>query len=451
MSTLETENKTSIPNGLEKLVRSFEFRKETYIPHIFPGIMLIISLPAYISLIYNIMFHGVQEATSIWYTSLATLYIGYILASAISIYRLLKITHTHLVNSGITSYYWLKKLDDYDSIIKLYRSGVMRRDLPSPLTGLIATLLSGGIAYPILLYVVDKTMRDHYYGEEGKFLGIHITNRINVEHGLVYVAATLLTVGLFLIIWDYIIVRNYNRHVKTIHGSHPEPPSTITTTLTYGEHGGEIPILALSLAFLGAGIYGLLGIIGFMNHLTGTIGYGLLIAGIAAYYRRKSFSSQVGRVYGFIYLSFILFSIIGYTSAQTYYSLYEETSKQLVELRTNDLFNLTRNIFINNFIISFISTIPIIGPLYLGVGLGNAALYYGVAINIALSKGNLSILLLPLMPHAILELLAYAFFASLSMRIFIEKESKFTIYFVISALILFTAAFIEALSVVAMS
>ncbi|MMZ71706.1 hypothetical protein D1872_352430 [compost metagenome] len=55
------------------------------------------------------------------------------------------------------------------------------------------------------------------------------------------------------------------------------------------------------------------------------------------------------------------------------------------------------------------------------------------------------------MPHAILELLAYAFFASLSMRIFIEKESKFTIYFVISALILFTAAFIEALSVVAMS
>lgn len=105
---MEIEDKTSVSNGLEKLVRSFEFRKETFIPHIFPGIMLIISLPAYVSLIYSIMFHGVQEAASSWYTSLAALYVGYILASAISIYRLLKITHTHLVNSGITSYYWLK-------------------------------------------------------------------------------------------------------------------------------------------------------------------------------------------------------------------------------------------------------------------------------------------------------------------------------------------------------
>lgn len=441
---------TSIPNGLVKLVNSFKFKRENYIPHIIPGIMLIISLPTYASLIYNILLHGDQDTINYWYASLAAVYFGYVLSSSISAYRLLKITHNHLVNSGITSYYWLKKLDDYDSIIKLYRSSIMRRDLPSPLTGLIVTLLSAGIAYPVILYMVDKIMRDHYYGEEEKFLNAHLTSRINVEHGLMYIAATMLTIGLYLIIWDYMVVKNYNKHIKLIHGNHPELPSSMMTRI-YGEYTNELPILAVALTFIGAGIYGLLSMFGFPCHLSGAVGYGLLIAGVAAYYRDKGIISQIGKVYVFIYLSFILFAIVGYSGVPAYYRAYEEITEELSQLRTDDLFVLTRNIFVNNLAISLVSVTPFIGPLYLGIGLGNAGLYYGVVINLALSRGNPTVLLLPIMPHTILEFLAYAFFASLSMRIFKEKESKIAVYFLLSVLILLTAALVESLTIISVA
>jgi hypothetical protein len=437
-------------SGLEKLVRSISFKRETVLPHILPGIMLIVSLPAYASILYHVLLGGLSAAQQYWYSSLTALYIGYVLSASYSAYRLTQITTKHLVDSGITSYYWLKRIDDIESIIKLYQGGLLRRNMPSPITSLLITLFTGGLAYPIVLYIIDRSLRNHCYGEEGKFLDKHYTGRIGIEHGLVFIAATILTIGFFLIIWDYLVVKTYNKHLELIHGKHPEPPTTSITPIDVtGYEARELPILVIMFAFLGAGIYGLLGILGFPAYLPLIIGYGLLLGGVSAYYRYSNFTAQAIRVYGLIYLLFILVTIVGYSSAPTYYRIYENIGKQISSLRTHNLVLLLRNIFVNNLAISTISISPYIGPLYLGIGLGNSALFYGVALNIALSHGNYGLLLLPVMPHSIFELLAYALFVSISTRIAWENTRRIIEYILLSIGVLLFAAFIESLTVVA--
>ncbi|RLG90197.1 MAG: stage II sporulation protein M, partial [Thermoprotei archaeon] len=320
-------------SGLEKLITMIRFEKEKILPHIIPGIMLFISLPAYASVLYNI-YLGNNDFTSLWYTRLATLYVGYILSSAYSAFRIYKLLHRHLVDSGITSYYWLKKINDIDSIIKLYKAGLFKRELSSPITVFLITLFSGGLAYPIFLFLAERTLRNHAYGEESKFINRQITNTIGVEHGLLFFAAVILTMGLYLIYWGYRVASIYNKHIDTIHANHPDLPKIRYYVVTGYEE--NIPILALGLVFAGIVFYGLAGLYGLPCYLPSIIGYGALLGYIALSYRQASFPKQVLLTYGFVYLVFLATTAIGFISAPTYTDFYQKIEEELTSIRSHD-------------------------------------------------------------------------------------------------------------------
>ncbi len=435
-------------SGLEKLITMIRFEKEKILPHIIPGIMLFISLPAYVSVLYNI-YLGNNDFTGLWYTRLATLYVGYVLSSAYSAYRIYKLLHRHLVDSGITSYYWLKKINDIDSIIKLYKTGLFKRELSSPITVFLITLFSGGLAYPIFLFLAERTLRNHAYGEESKFINKPITNTIGVEHGLLFLAATILTIGLYLIYWGYRIISIYNKHLDIIHGNHPDLPK-IRYVVVIG-HEEDIPILSLGLVFAGIVFYGLAGLYGFPCYLPSTIGYGALLGYVALSYRRTSFSKQVLITYGFVYLVFLATTAIGFISAPTYADFYEKVGRQLSEISSNDLSVLLSTIYLNNLAISIVSVSPLIGATYLGLGLGNSGLIYGIALSISILHGDFSKLLLPIMPHAILELLAYSIFVAISTRIICEETKKTITWLLLGISVLLFAAIIESFLIIASS
>ena len=432
-------------SGLEKLITMIRFEKEKILPHIIPGIMLFISLPAYASVLYNI-YLGNNDFTSLWYTRLATLYVGYILSSAYSAYRIYKLLHRHLVDSGITSYYWLKKINDINSIIKLYKAGLFKRELSSPITVFLITLFSGGLAYPIFLFLAERTLRNHAYGEESKFINRPITNTIGVEHGLLFFAAVILTMGLYLIYWGYRVASIYNKHIDTIHASHPDLPRIKYNIVTGYEE--NIPILALGLVFAGIVFYGLAGLYGLPCYLPSIIGYGALLGYIALSYRQTSFTEQVLLTYGFIYLVFLATTAIGFISAPAYTDFYQKIEEEITNIRSHDFLTLILNIFFNNLGISIVAVSPLLGSIYLGLGLGNSGLMYGIILSLSIIRGNLSTLILPIMPHAILELFAYSVFVVISTRIMREETRRILIWLLFGISMLLLAAVIESLSII---
>lgn len=432
-------------SGLEKLITMIRFEKEKILPHIIPGIMLFISLPAYASVLYNI-YLGNNDLTSLWYTRLATLYVGYVLSSAYSAYRIYKLLHRHLVDSGITSYYWLKKIDDVDSIIKLYKAGLFKRELSSPITVFLITLFSGGLAYPIFLFLAEKILRNHAYGEEFKFTNRAITSTIGVEHGLLFFAAVILTMGLYLIYWGYRVVSIYNKHIDTIHANHPDLPRIQYNIVTGYEE--NIPVLSLGLVFAGIVFYGLAGLYGLPCYLPSIIGYGALLGYIALSYRQASFPKQLLLTYGFVYLIFLATTAIGFIGAPAYTDFYQKIEEQLAGLRSHDFLTLVLNIFFNNLGISIVAISPLIGAIYLGLGLGNSGLMYGIILSLSILHNNYSTLILPIMPHAILELFAYSVFVVISTRIMREETRKILLWLLFGVSVLLLAAVVESLSII---
>ncbi len=432
-------------SGLEKLITMIRFEKEKILPHIIPGIMLFISLPAYASVLYNI-YLGNNDLTSLWYTRLATLYVGYVLSSAYSAYRIYRLLHRHLVDSGIISYYWLKKINDIDSIIKLYRTGLFKRELSSPITVFLITLFSGGLAYPIFLFIAEKTLRNHAYGEESKFIDRPTTSRIGVEHGLLFFAAVILTMGLYLIYWGYRVASIYNKHIDIIHANHPDLPRIQYNFVT--EYQENIPVLSLGLVFAGIVFYGLASLYGLPCYLPSIIGYGALLGCIALSYRRADFPKQLLLTYGFVYLIFLATTAIGFIGAPAYTDFYQKIEEQLAGLRSHDFSTLVLNIFFNNLGISIVAISPLIGAIYLGLGLGNSGLMYGIILSLSILHNNYSALILPIMPHAILELFAYSVFVVISTRIMHEETRKILVWLLFGVSILLLAAIVESLLII---
>ena len=445
-------------NGLEELINSFRFNKEPTLLYILPGIFLIISLPTMTVLVFHSLFYGVEESLLLWYRSLAALYLGYVLAASYTGYRLYSVVRKHLVDSGITSYYWLKKKGDVESVKKLYLGGLMRKTLAAPATVFTIVLLSGGLAYPIFLYMAEERLREHAYGEEKKFLGRLITKRIGVENALIDLAATLLTLGGYLSFWGYRIAYIYNRHIDLVHGKHPESPTPLNieenkeTLTTSGDKEPEgtkgIGLAILGLVFLGIGVYGFLGYMGLPCYFPALLGYGSLIATVALLYRTKKSSIQVLYTYLIVYCVFISFTLIGFLGANAYLGLYNEMKQGMKQIVSRDLFTITRNIFINNMAISAISLVPVIGPFYIGVGLGNAGLFYGVLLHDSFMQGNFSPIILLVLPHSIIELLAYSIFVSASTRIIIDKTRRAVEKIFLGIIVLLLAAIIEGLTII---
>ncbi len=443
-------------SGLEQLIYSFRFSKEPVLPYILPGIFLAVSLPSMIALVFHSIFYNIEESFFLWYRSLAALYLGYVLAASYTGYRLYSVVRKHLVDSAITTYYWLKKKGDIESVKKLYLGGLMRRTLAAPATVFAVVFLSGGLAYPLFLYIVEERLREHAYGEEKKLLGRHVTRRIGVENALIDFAATLLTLGAYLSFWGYRIAYIYNRHVDLVHKRHPLPPTPLNVeeeretpvTSEDEERDKGINLAIIGLLFLGIGVYGFLGYMGLPCYFPALLGYGSLIAAVALLYRKRRFVTQVFYTYLMVYCVFISFTLIGLIGANAYIDLYSKTQEEISGLLSNDFFVLARNIFVNNMAISAISLVPVIGPFYIGIGLGNAGLFYGVLLYNSFIKGDISPIVLPILPHSIIELLAYSVFVSASTRILVDETRGAIEKILLGIVILLLAAIVESLTII---
>ncbi len=435
--------------SLERLVKETRFEKEITSPHLLPGFFLVISLAAISASVFTVLMEGEEALTRSWYSSLILLYIGYVVASSYSIYRLLKRLHRHLIDSGITSYLLARQKHDLDAIKKLYMGGLLRREIPSPITGFILGIVSFGLAYPLLLYIVEKNLRRHIYGEEKTFLGKSSVKTIGVEHLLLDIAATLLTFGVYMMYWCWRVVKTYNTHISNMHEKE-KPLVELGEVVQYGmkpypEPLTSSPVLILGLYLIGVGVVGILGTLGLKTHLVLAIATGLLIGYISYTNRFKPVVKHVFKLLGYIYLFLVLISIAGLLASPGYMDFYESTKQQVSRVLSRDFWVLTRNIFTNNLAISLMELIPIIGLIYLGIGLGNAAVFIGIATATSLVRGEPPPLLVYVSPHTFLELLAYAIMASASTRMLRGDGLKNILLITTGIAILFLAAMVESL------
>jgi uncharacterized membrane protein SpoIIM required for sporulation len=431
---------------LERLTREVRFARERIIVHILPGIFLSVSAFAIASLTYSILETGGLNPGNFWIARLASLYIGYILASAYSAYRLFSILSRHLVDSGLVSYRAARDRGDKDAILILYRGGILKKNLPSPTTALILTLGTLGIAYPFLLYVYEKNLREHAYGEEKIFLGEPGVNRTSVEHFLIDIAATLLTLGLYMVYWGYRAPTVYNRHIGRMHSSGSGP----VITQTYTPRTIESPVFILTGSLLvGVGLTGFLGAFGVKVNLLLGLGMGFAAAYASLRLRWRSVAAHVFGLLGLIYLFFALGSIAGFIGAPGYIDFIQNTQQQMQEIMSSDPLVLARNIYFNNLVIAGVESVPIMGLILLGIGVSNASIFYGAFLNQSiLLHGNPSPLLLFIMPHTFLELLSYAIMAAGSIRLAYDRERKAAILLIAGIITLLIAAFVESYTIV---
>jgi len=430
--------------GLDKLVESISFSREQLLLYTLPGLFLILSLPQLAAVLYYAMTGNMEAANKFlttWYSRLAVLYTGYIILSSYLSYRLTKLSVKHLVDSGIVSYYWFKQRGDEEAVKALYRSGLMRRELPSPVTALIITLLTGGLAYLAVLYIVEKNLRDHCYGEEASFIGVASTNRIDPTHLLLDIAATLLTLGLYLSIWSARVVRVYNKHLALVHGKHPNPPEPRPVS---GDVATTAPILLLGIALLHAAVAGALGAIKLPLHAVTIIGYSSMLAGFMLKLRDKPLLLQVAATLVLVYFTMLLTTAVGFMATPAYTEL-TRVFRRLDEIfKDKSFWDKAAFIFANNYALALASLTPFIGPILLGWGMGQAAVYIGVATTISIARGWEPAVIIYALPYAVLELLGYSIFLALSTRITGMKPSRALAVLAAGTLILFLAALEEA-------
>ncbi|MEM2025685.1 MAG: hypothetical protein QXW94_05275, partial [Desulfurococcaceae archaeon] len=101
-------------------------------------------------------------------------------------------------------------------------------------------------------------------------------------------------------------------------------------------------------------------------------------------------------------------------------------------------------LFINNFVISLPAIIPYVGGSLLAYGTHNAGLIIGVVIASG-TRNLLASLSVLMYPHAVLEVLSYAFLLSASSHF--GNWNRFLKTIVAGVVILFLAAVVEAFTV----
>ncbi|MEM0380186.1 MAG: stage II sporulation protein M [Desulfurococcaceae archaeon] len=441
---------------LYMLVKNIVFKKEPIIPYMLPGFFLSISLFSLI-IIITMVFITVLEGKDLngimnqvlSYGRFAQLYIGYVLLSAVFSYRYSSLITKHLIDSGITSYYWLRESNDYESIKTLYFTGLFRRNIPSPITVLVLTIVTFGFAYPFILYVLEKNLRNHASGEEKKFLNKSITNEIDVSNLLLDIVLTIITLGLYMILLSSRPIRVYNRHISIVHSSHPHRPLSFSDT-DYRELTVLLPkssIFQIAIVFLTTSLISILHFIRISVYIIAPFVFGIFIYMASLTNSEKSFAKQVLYTLLATYLVFTLSTIIGFTGFDMYYNLLKSFQSQTESL-VKDFNQILVYIYVNNLTISLLSLIPYFGSIFIGSGLSNAGLIYGVFLaDSILIRNNYTPLILFILPHSLLELLSYSLFISLSTRLFKTSNVSIVSKLLISMILLFIAALVETLTI----
>lgn len=452
---------TRYENMLRPLIESFEFNKLSYIPLILPSIFLFISM-TFIS--YGLgqalkSLGGLVEESIPLNTLMGSQMlqwgiislVGFTLATMITSYYILEKARKHIYESSITTYYF-KGPSTFEGSIQYLKSIYARTSLPAPITGLLLSFLTSGLSYPVLLYIVEKTIREHAVSEENILLENRFTKKHGVINFIVDLILMLLTLGIYLAYMGYRLGRVYNKHVELVHSSHPQPPSKQPEAYAskerfYSKSKNDKPLVMLaSLLILGILLNVVLCYFGLYSVLFYVPSYGLILSAITITRRNTSSIKDFLSILCLIYTLIFGSMLVGLLSHETFSYVARSFQKQVEEIGIgDDLWFTVKYIFTNNLLISLPAIIPYIGGLLIGYGITNAGLLMGVIIGIGF-RGFIEGLLVLIYPHALLELSAYSILLMSSKYMFSDMN-RFIKYVFLGVLVLLLAAFVEALTI----
>jgi len=150
-------------NPLEDYVKNISFEKLGLGLFILPGLMVFPAIIGALALVTPIITGALLNPIALG--SLTSFFYGFAISATIASYKLLKAASTHFYDSAVVVYYWSRR-DNFENILNYLRERRETRGLPSPVTGLLLTFLTGGIGYIPILFFVEKNLRDHARFEE---------------------------------------------------------------------------------------------------------------------------------------------------------------------------------------------------------------------------------------------------------------------------------------------
>ncbi|QOR94028.1 hypothetical protein IMZ38_05140 [Thermosphaera chiliense] len=424
---------------LEPLVRSFKFDKITSFIHVLPGMFITgFILSALLMLVEALSLNLTLFTSSI----VSSFLIASLLSSSVSTYILLDKVINHLYTSGVTTYYFLGG-GSFNASLYYLKNRLSKAKIPSPATGLVLSLVTGGFSYPIIISLVEKTLRDHMIDEEEALLGKKLTPYFFTERIIVEIALVFLTLGTYLIYQSFRVVKTYNSHIERVHATHPNPPPRIEYETTVYEPAKPLAFfIGLLLTF--SSLHAVLGYLGLPSIFLMNFGIGLAWSFVNLKLRNNSVSRILLVNAGLIYLMIMLSIMIGVAGYRTYSLIFRESLQGISSLQDLPVLSLSGAIFLNNMGIALASITPCLGTIPMSVGVNNAGLVIGTLTPEKLAMGDYSPILLLIMPHAILELISYSFFITFA---FTWRRPNSWRLLIVGLLILALAALVEAFTV----
>ncbi|WP_440059296.1 hypothetical protein ACSU1N_05785 [Thermogladius sp. 4427co] len=415
---------------LDTFISSMRFERMSQLIHVFPGLFVFLGSLGVLSIILSILYmsQSIPPLTSI----LLVFFYAFIISASISAYKILKAVTTHFYDSAVVIYYWSRK-ENFENVLNYLRERREVRNLPSPATGLVLTLLAGGFAYIPLLYFIEKNLRIHVRTEEQILFGTSSIRESSLSDFISDLVLTIGSLGLYLSFWAKRIIYLYNRHIDSVHGNHPNPPKEFRPVA----EGGAVGLSMVGLLLIVFGVDIILAYLGFASHYHIALLLGSLLSYYGSKYSDRPHISLLAS-YALIYAGFVMSTVIGVAGFRNYLSLTEAFRKTAGELKSLGFFQLAFYIFLNNASIAVSSLPPIAGPFILGNGVSNSGVIYGTLLGAGQATPFLFV-----MPHTPLELLGYALFSTAS-ALLLREDKRFTIYAVAGILVLLTAAMIEA-------
>lgn len=366
-------------------------------------------------------------------TALSNSYLVYVIASSAASYFLVKSVRQHIHYSNMLSLRNIIDQGDYGKALEYLHFENTNRSIPSPISSFLITLFTGGLAYPLMLYVCEKSIRRHDYSESA-LTGLKPVGLITSLNLLFDLLLTTVTFGFWMIAWARRVVKNFNTHVNSMHLKLSISESKNTE---YSESSRIIfclaaPLILIVPAALKIPVYPI-----------NAIASSIFVALIAYLLREKSFALQVLGVMLSEYYVLLLVGVTSFLSSINYASFLEYFLNQYEGLSKAGFFETTFFIFQNNLRVMLIGLVPLLGSLVLGLAVGNTAFYLGLMMS--RSPEVLSVLI---MPHTPLELLAYAIAVSISLRSFAWSLKRVFYKALEALLVLILAALVESVLIV---
>lgn len=448
---MSASNQNQPEDPLKTYVYGLKFERTSYLPFAIPFILLLtstvflsIGIP---SLLETYLRSGAREVTSgsmiktLFFNWGLVLLGGYTMASAFSSYYLLRKLFKHIYDSAVTTYY-LTGRSSLESLVNILDYEFKKHTLPAPTTGLLLSILTAGIAYPVLLLICESALRDHALIEEKTLLKTQTTStrrEIDIAVDIVLLLVTLGAYGLYIALR---YMRVYNKHYELIHSSHPNPPSQLTQGNTFIETTPSTYSLLLTTVIitpLATIIYSILGLTPLFFI---PLSFGIILGASVFTMGRKGAGKAVLTAFTLLYVVLISGFITGLLQSGSFSNYFESIERNLSRYAgMEDPLLQILVIYLNNFSIAISAVIPIIGQYYLASGVYNAGLVIGYVLSTNTGR-SLDVLRLLLLPHTLMEILAYSIIASSSTYL-LSNQRVFTKLLLLGLIVLFLAALVE--------